>query len=81
MSEAVEYLIKRFPFHRELIIKEYKTNDDFKTLCEDFYTSALIVLREESAVIRNKKNELEYQKLFLDLEYELVNYLRMKRSF
>jgi hypothetical protein len=80
MSEAVEFLIKRFPLYREKILHEYHANEDFKTLCDDFYTSALIVQRQKKATIKNKKNELEYQKLFFDLEFELVNFLGLKKS-
>jgi hypothetical protein len=80
MSEAVEFLIRRFPSYREKIFNEYSTNEDFRTLCDDFYTSALIVQRQKKATIKNKKSELEYQKLFLDLEFELVNFLGLKKS-
>jgi hypothetical protein len=80
MSEDVEFMMKRFPLHRDRILNEYNTNDDFKTLCEDFYTISLILQHQKKATIKNKQSELEYQKLFLDLENELVNFL-MSKSF
>ena len=81
MSEDLEFMIRRFPLHRDKILNEYNTNDEFKTLCEDFYTCAQILHHQKKANIENKKNELEFQELFLDLEHELVHCLGITKSF
>jgi hypothetical protein len=80
MSEDIEFMIKRFPMHKDKILNESKSNDEFKTLCEDFYACALMLQNQKKKIIKNKTSELEYRKLFLDLEDELANFLTVKND-
>ncbi|MBT1699539.1 hypothetical protein KK083_21755 [Fulvivirgaceae bacterium PWU4] len=75
MSADIEFMIGRFPAYKERILSQYEVDEDFKTLCEDFYASALILRSQKKKRIKNKKNELEYQKLFLALETEIFDLL------
>jgi hypothetical protein len=65
--------------YKDKILNEYKANDEFKTLCEDFYACALLLQNQKKKIIKNKTSELEYRKLFLDLEDELANILTVKK--
>lgn len=76
MTEDIEFLISRFPTQKEKILEAYKRNGDFKSLCEDFYSSAILLQNQKKKIIKDKRQELEYQKLFLDLETELMDFLR-----
>ena len=73
-------MMSRFPAYRERIMEAYKNNDEFKSLCEDFYTSALSLRNCKTQVIKDKQSEVEYQKLFLDLEVEILNFLLEPKS-
>lgn len=74
MSEDVNFMMSRFSAHKQKILYEYQTNDEFKTLCEHFYSSALI-LDNFKKIIKDKKSELGYRKLFLVLENEILDFL------
>lgn len=75
MSDDIRFIINRFPLYRDRIMKAYRDNDEFKTLCEDFYSSALILQNHKKKIMRAKESNVEYQKLFLDLETEILNFL------
>ena len=75
MTEDIRFAIARFPIYKERILKAYQHNEEFKSLCEDFYSSALILKNSKNKVLQDRKSDLEYQKLFLDLETDLLNYL------
>ena len=55
MSEDVKFMTDRFSAHREQIFEAYQTNDEFKTLCEDFYSSALMLEKFLKKIIKDKK--------------------------
>jgi hypothetical protein len=75
MSEDIKFMLERFSAHKEQILDAYQTNEEFKTLVEDFYSSALALENFKRKILRERKSELEYRKLFLDLENEILNYL------
>jgi len=75
MNEEIIYMLDRFPKHRKIILKAYNTNDEFKSLCQDFYSTARALENYKNDMIKNLKGELEYQRVFADLEKEIVEYL------
>jgi hypothetical protein len=75
MNEEIIYMLDRFPKHRKIILKAYNGNDEFKSLCQDFYSSARTIENYKNDMIKNLKGELEYQRVFADLEKEIVEYL------
>jgi hypothetical protein len=75
MNDDVKFMMDRFSAFRERILNAYQTNEEFKSLCEDFYSSALILKNYKKKMMQDKKSELEYRKLFLELETEILNFL------
>jgi hypothetical protein len=75
MNEDIKFMMSRFSAYKEQILDAYETNEEFKSLCEDFYSSALILENYKKKMLKDKKNELEYRKVFLDLENEILNFL------
>jgi hypothetical protein len=75
MSDDVKFMMDRFSAYKDQILDAYQSNDEFKTLCEDFYASALILENVKKKLLKDKRSELEYRKLFLDLEGEILNFL------
>jgi len=80
MNEDIKFMMSRFSAYKEQILDAYESNDEFKSLCEDFYSSALILENYKKKMLKDKKNELEYRKVFLDLENEILNFLGTEDS-
>lgn len=80
MSEDLQFMIRKFPSYRDRILQAYRENDEFKTLCEDFYSSALLLEAKKKAIINDRKTEVEYYKLFLDLESDVMGYLGIRKE-
>ena len=68
-------MVSRFPAYKDKILEEYNKNDEFKSLCEDFYSSAISLSNFKSQVLKDKQSEQEYQKVFIELEVEILNFL------
>ncbi|MEJ1239550.1 hypothetical protein WBG78_15545 [Chryseolinea sp. T2] len=79
MSEDIKFILNRFPSFKEEIIEAYTDNDEFKGLCEDIFTMTQTLERHERKLFSNQNHELEYRKLLLDLETELLKYLGKSR--
>ena len=75
MTQDIQFMMNRFPTFKDQILQAYENNEEFKSLCEDFYSSALILINSKNKVLKDRKSDLEYQKLFLDLETEILNFL------
>jgi hypothetical protein len=75
MKQEIQYMLARFPAYRSKILQAYQLNDEFRNLCHDFYSSALILNIKKHKVIEEKKRELGYTKVFMVLETEVLNFL------
>lgn len=79
MSEDMKFILKRFPSFKDRIVERYTDNEEFKSLCEDIFTMTQTLERHN--VFKNQNHELEYRKLLLELENELLKYLEDSRGF
>ena len=75
MDEHVAFMLSRFPTHRSKIVDEYSNNEEFKTLCQDLHSSARMLEVRQKLLLSHSLTELEYRRLFLDLEKEIVRFL------
>ena len=80
MNKEVAFLLSRFPTYRSRIVEEYGKNEDFKSLCDDLYSSAQMLEDKQRKLIIDTQGELEYRRLFLDLEKEMVKFLGSSMS-
>jgi hypothetical protein len=80
MDEEIKFMISRYPAFKDKIIDAYKESDEFKGLCDDFYSSSRILEGYREKVLKDINNELEYRKLFLDLEGEILKFLSSQRK-
>lgn len=80
MDEEIKFMISRYPAFKDKILDAYKDSDEFKGLCDDFYSSSKILEGYREKVMKDINNELEYRKLFLDLESEILKFLSSKRK-
>lgn len=75
IDEQIRFMISRYPAFKDKILSAYRNSDEFKGLCEDFYSSSRTLEDYKEKVMKDIKNELEYRKLFIDLENEILKYL------
>jgi len=75
MNDDISFILSRFPTYRSKIVDQYLHNEEFKTLCEDLYSSAKILEEQQKVLFSQYQGELEYRKLYLELERELVRFL------
>ena len=54
-------MMDRFSIYKKRILDEYQTNDEFKSLCEDFYSSTSILENFKKKMLHDKRSELEYK--------------------
>ena len=69
-------IIEQFPEHIEMIQTLYLADDDFRTLCEDYFTSKMAVEKLKGKVLDDLKGELEYMHLSSTLENEILEYIK-----
>lgn len=61
--------------HLEMIKVLYVTDENFKTLWDDYHTSKVNLKRSRERSLEEMRSELEYQQLADDLEAEILAYL------
>ena len=64
-----------FAEHLATIEKLYMTDENFKTLWDDYYTSKINLEKFRGKSLEDMRSELEYQQLTTELENEIFNYL------
>ena len=80
MNNEISFLLGRFPGFRDKILDEYTKNDEFRSLCDDFYSSARILEDKQKKLMNELRGELEYRRLFVELEQELAHFLDASRQ-
>jgi hypothetical protein len=75
MDDEIKFITARYPAFKDKIIAAYHNSDEFKSLCEDLYSTSQILENYKEKVILYTSNELEYRTLLLDLENEVIKYL------
>lgn len=75
MDEEINFLLNKFPASRRKILSAYRQNEDFKILCHDFYTTAHVLEKLQLSIRKSIQGEIEYQRVFADLEKEIADYL------
>lgn len=68
-------LLENFPEHREKFIELFRSNDDFKSLCMDYWQCKTAMLKFHETVLDDVRTENEYIRLCMDLEQEAIDFL------
>lgn len=79
MKKIFEFILSKFPEHRSGIIELYNTDEDFRSLCEDYLTSLEAMEEGRKILIKDREVEREYVQLNLDLEKEIFYFLEKKK--
>jgi len=76
MDEEVIYLLNRFPKHKKLLMESYTNDEEFRTLCQDYYKSAIALEKIERKMTKGLKSRQECEQAYSDLENSIA--LRLK---
>ena len=72
MKKDLDYILKKLPDHKESINLLYETNDDFRTLCEDYLTTAKGLEEYRNKSMEDRELETEFAQTYLELEREII---------
>jgi hypothetical protein len=78
MEKALEYILRKFPDHRDTMTDLYCTDDDFRILCDDYLTTVKTLEERRIKVLGDMVIENEYLQLSLDLEEEIIRTLHKR---
>jgi len=70
------WIIGQFPKHAELIHRLFLDDDDFRSLCEDYFTSKMTAEKLKGKLIEDLKGEMVYLDLSSTLEKEILEYIK-----
>ena len=80
MDEEVIYLLNRFPKHKKLLMESYANNEEFRTLCREYYNSAITIEKCEHKVTKGTKTLQEYERIFSELEKSIARRLKTSKE-
>ncbi|MCU0396144.1 MAG: hypothetical protein MUF29_09545 [Chitinophagaceae bacterium] len=81
MDKEMDFMIRRFPRYRGLVIQLFDTSEDFKAVCEDYWQCSLVIrkMKEENEQVKNGQENpydqriiSQYNLLRLELESEAL---------
>jgi len=72
MKNDLDYILRKLPDHRQSITELYDTNDDFRTLCEDYLTTAKGLEEYRNKSMEDRELEAEFAQTYLELEREII---------
>lgn len=79
MEKALHHILEGFPECRREIIELFNSNENFRSLCEDYLSCLGTLTKFQDNILRNKKMETEYKLLSLDLKQEVLHYLQKQK--
>jgi hypothetical protein len=75
MEKELDYMIERFPQYRARLMELFENNDDFRSLCDDYWQCNYNIFKLNGNVIKETRIENNYRMLSLNLEQEVMNFL------
>jgi hypothetical protein len=78
MPALLNLILAHFPDYAEKIRILYLADDEFKSLCEDFLTSKMALEKSTGKISNDQQLESEYRQLMVELEKEIINYIKKK---
>ncbi len=75
IHEKLEAMIKKFPDFKVRIIQLYQNDENFKSLCEDYWLCTTQLAKHKSTIQINTHLEEEYDSMRSTLENDINEYL------
>ena len=79
MAIPRELNVAQFAEHLDAIRILYVADDDFKSLCDDYCTVKTSIEKFKGSSARDLQRELEYKHLSVELEREILYYVKNRR--
>ena len=76
MQKSLEYILSKYPDHGPKIIEIYNKDEDFRILCEDYYTSAHALEKSRNNTMKDREVENEYSQVYVELEKEIIHLIK-----
>jgi len=76
MRKELINTIDRFPEYRTKIHDLYLKDEDFRSLCEDYFLCGEQLKKVKNINLSDKLLQIECQQVCLELEAELIKFLR-----
>jgi hypothetical protein len=74
MTDDLKFMLAHYPSFKDDIVKAHEESDEFKSLCEDIHAMTQTLQQHDQRIFSTRTHELEYRKLLLELENELLKY-------
>ena len=74
MHKELYNMLERFPEYRGNIIELFNSNEDFKSLCDDYWQCKNALLKFREHVLEDAQVENEYRQLCMDLEQDAFRF-------
>ncbi len=72
MKKVLDYILKKLPDHQAPIRELFEKNEDFRTLCEDYLTTAEGLNECRNKSLQDIEMENEFALTYLELEKEII---------
>lgn len=72
-------MLSRFPEYEDTIKVLYHFDDEFKSLCEDYFTTRMNAEKFKIRATENRVAESEYKSLSKTLEQEIIEYIGSRK--
>jgi hypothetical protein len=76
MEKELDYMIEKFPQYRARLIDLFRQNDDFRSLCDDYWQCNYNMHKLAGNVVKEARIENNYRMLSLNLEQEVMTFLK-----
>ena len=81
IQSTLFYVVKRFPGHKDTILKFFRENQDFQAICDDYRQCAQALNRwSQSASEKASARRGEYADLLEELDREIIQYLNERKA-
>lgn len=71
----LQVMIQKFPDFRVRIIQLYQYDENFKSLCEDYWLCTTLLEKQKNRIQADTELVMEYDSICTTLENDINNYL------
>jgi hypothetical protein len=75
LNKQLRLIRKKFPEQSERIEELYETNEDFRTLCSDYYLCVQHLQKFQKEFGEKRSSIKEYEDIYAELERELYHFI------
>lgn len=77
MQKELSIILEKFPEFRRKILELFEKNEDFKSLCEDYWKCKKVISKTREHLLEDTQMENQYVQMSADLEQDVLRFLKM----